>query len=210
MIIALHGFLGLPSDWNLFETSPLNLYSLEWTSLKNCAAQINAMNHFDKPILMGYSLGGRLALHALIQEPSKWSGGIIISAHPGLSDPTEKTDRLKRDEEWALKFEHQEWASLMNDWNNQEVFKHSVHPQREEKDYDRSKLAAILRTCSLGKQEDLREQIRQLQIPLLWIAGEKDPVFSKLAREMELLHSYSHAVIVPNASHRVVYTISRS
>src|SRR6476661_7376674 len=100
MIHALHGFLGLPRDWDLFESAvqdhrgrPVRLVkhnlweelaALDDKSLRSWAREFNS-NIEGKNILVGYSMGGRLAMHALIDDHTKWSGAVFISAHPGLA-----------------------------------------------------------------------------------------------------------------------------
>jgi len=53
-----------------------------------------------EPYLVGYSMGGRLALHSLIAQPKLWKGATIISAHPGLSTEEERVARRRKDAEW--------------------------------------------------------------------------------------------------------------
>lgn len=198
-IVALHGFLGLETDWNL-PCHTRNLYSLSWNNLWETASQIKPEK--EKSFLMGYSLGGRLALHVLVNDPSKWAGGIIISAHPGLKTKLERKARLKKDQHWAERFKNENWDTLINAWNAQPIFKDSIVIQRNEKDYDRIILSKMLLNGSLGIQEDLRSQIKQLQIPLFWIAGEKDLPYVQISKEMEQLHRYSKSIILPNSGHR--------
>lgn len=213
ILTALHGFLGRPTDWtgifrghsldknlkseDLFASEILGL--LEWTEKFN-SRQIKT----EKNILLGYSLGGRLALHALVSSPEIWTAAIIISAHLGLRTPKEKMDRQKLDEEWALRFEHDSWDKLMNDWNKRDVFKHdSFSFERLENQYSRQTLARVLRNWSLSQQCDLRQKISHLPIPILWIAGADDAIYAQQALQLTLRHSFSQIWIAPSAGHRV-------
>ncbi len=207
-LLALSGFMGLPTDWDLFGFKNLKAFnsgSLEWNSLSDWSEKFNSkLRSQRKSILMGYSLGGRLALHALTQDPSNWHAGIIISAHPGLSNHEQRLDRCKVDEYWANRFEIEEWKSLMDDWNARTVFAGgNFHFQREEKDYHRQSLANTLRYRSLGLQSDLRNKVSRLNIPILWIAGDKDETYKSLALSMDLKHSLSRKIIIPDSGHRV-------
>ena len=207
-IVALPGFLGLPSDWKSLESDyfkPFDLNELECNHLYDWANQFNtlAKDRYLHPILMGYSFGGRLALHALIQNPHLWKAGIIISAHPGLKNPIEKSDRLKSDQAWANRFLEDDWDTLMQDWNGRQVFAGgSFVFQRKEEDYNRKDLAGHLKNGSLGLQEDLREAISALSIPLLWIVGENDRKFVSLAESLKFKNPLSKLVIIPQAGHR--------
>lgn len=206
-IIALHGFLGKATDWDGLglDLEGFALEKIPLDSLWSWATHFNAYvkERYSQPILLGYSLGGRLALHALIQDPQLWQAGIIISAHPGLESDLDKEKRCKGDEEWAARFRTEEWGSLMASWNSQAVFVHgSFHFERKEKDYNRNELVNQLLNGSLSKQENLRPALKQLQIPLLWIVGERDATYCNLGRTLEFSHPDSRFHIVPAAGHR--------
>lgn len=207
---ALGGFMGLPSDWNLFDfqnlqVSPID--SFKWNSLQDWAKEFNSRVRAEentRSFLMGYSLGGRLALHALLQNPSQWQGAIIVSAHPGLGNRSEKIERQKIDENWAKRFEQDDWRELMNSWNQRTIFTSGCFDfNREEHHYDRAHLAQTLRQASLSKQKDLRIAIAQLPVPILWIAGDLDETYKHLALSIKLRHPLSQKMIIENAGHRL-------
>lgn len=208
-IWALPGFLGLKSDWNVFDFQNLQAFDpceFRWNSLSEWGRkfnQLHARHSVVRPVLMGYSLGGRLALHALIEDPSLWLSAIIISAHPGLEVEEDLLERTQSDEKWAFRFEKENRESVLNDWNNQSVFKNAgFHFDRKEKDYIFSDLLHVLQAGSLGLQANLRQKIHQLNLPILWINGEKDEKFCKAAQSIQLRHPLSKKVIVPQAGHR--------
>lgn len=168
-------------------------------SSRNLTAGFSA----SKNILVGYSLGGRLALHSLTEENS-WDGAIIISANPGLRTEQEKKIRIQNDELWANRFLHEPWNEVLNAWNAQEVFQgQNFGLLREEKFYNKEKIYKIMTHFSLGRQNDLRPEIKNLQIPILWISGEQDKKFAIIGKEMESLSVYIKSIIVPFAGHRV-------
>lgn len=209
MIWAIPGFLGLPSDWNFLRLKQIAGVDWQTVYLKNLSdwgAQFNrriASEENNPSILMGYSLGGRLALHALLDNPRQWKGAIIISAHPGLCDPGEKIKRIEHDQQWAARFETEEWTSLMKAWNGQDIFsKDLFHFERNEQDYQRNQLSQVLRQGSLGIQEDLRQQIKELKIPLLWITGSDDLKYSQIAKTLSFSNHHSRWEKIPNAGHR--------
>lgn len=215
MIFALHGFLGRPNDWNslfnglsyakqmfledLFQAPPLPFD--QWANnFNNKAASFK-----DRPrILMGYSMGGRLALHALVDQPELWDAAIIISAHPGLDTEKAKLQRLEKDESWAKRFEEEDWSLLIKEWNNQSTFSGDDKSfVREELYYSRDILAGVLRQWSVAYQDNLQEKIEQLPMPILWIAGEQDLIFAEIAHKQKLKHPFSKIWVAKNATHRV-------
>ena len=218
----IHGFLGLPDDWQQFEDKFLpnscifhsidnflpNLqyqdnYFKIWA--KNFNAFIFEGDNFKnkKNILIGYSLGGRLALHSLL-EKNYWDGIVIISANPGLTNEEENRLRIRNDENWASKFLNEPWDSVISAWNSQGVFsgqKNSLN--RQEDKYNKNNLARMLTEFSLGRQENLRTLISSINIPAIWIAGEQDSKFASIASEIPSLNKNIKSVIVEQAGHRV-------
>jgi 2-succinyl-6-hydroxy-2,4-cyclohexadiene-1-carboxylate synthase len=178
MIWTLSGFLGLPSDWDF----------LPWPH----AAYTDDASEDD--ILIGYSMGGRIALRIL--ESRRFAKAVIVSS--GLNAPDE--ERRARDEEWARRFESEEWSSLMRAWNAQPVFGgHRL--DRREGDYDRAELARMLREYSPAVLPPPR--LESIAIPVLWIAGERDAKYVEVAHRALARLPNAELWICPDAGHRV-------
>ena len=110
MNYALHGNVGLPEDVNglLRAAGGLSASPHLWrtladhrqaASLCGFAEFLNEIAAPDVPgprVLIGYSLGGRLALHALTQQPQLWDAAVLISPHPGLRSHGERAARKIR------------------------------------------------------------------------------------------------------------------
>ena len=173
LIRTLSGFLGLPSDWDF----------LPWPHSPSSG-----------DVLLGYSMGGRLALRLLEQQ--RFRCAIIVSA--GLNAPDE--ERRLRDEAWARRFEAEDWPSLMRDWNAQPVFGGHV-VERNELDYDRFELARQLREYSPAVLPP--PQLELIDTPVLWIAGERDAKYVDIAHTAVRRLPSAELWICPNAGHRV-------
>jgi len=169
-IVALHGFLGLPSDWDF---------------LRDAGFSVGGAGD----VLVGYSRGGRLALQALLNG-AKYDAAVLISTR--VSPATESR------EDWAQRFEHDDWATLMRDWNAQPLFGGHVLPRREE-DFDRAELARQLRETVPPALPRLHE----IAIPTLWIAGARDPKYVAEARIAAARAPNATLEIVEGAAHRV-------
>ncbi len=215
---CLHGFLGTGKDWEplqdflqsrkgpVFHTPHLLASPGEIRPFPYWARKFNALaaRSGEFPVLAGYSMGGRLALHALLQPSSPWKAAVIVSAHPGLSTPAEREARLAHDEKWAARFEKDRWEDLVEDWNAQPVFAKGNHmPPRREEDFSRAALAKALRTWSLGRQEPLMERLEEIRLPLLWIAGKEDARYALLGKRAARLLPRGTFLAVPGTSHRV-------
>ncbi|HYG55829.1 MAG TPA: alpha/beta fold hydrolase [Burkholderiales bacterium] len=166
---VIPGFLGLPSDFAFLPEVP-------------------------GKVLLGYSMGGRLALDRLQRE--RYDKAVIISAGLNAPDPA----RRQRDEAWARRFETEEWSSLMRAWNAQEVFGGHVVERREE-DFDRAELARQLREYSPAVLPP--PTLELIETPILWIAGERDAKYVAIAREAVRRLPHGELWICPNAGHRV-------
>jgi 2-succinyl-6-hydroxy-2,4-cyclohexadiene-1-carboxylate synthase len=173
VIRTFSGFLGLSTDWDF----------LPWPHSPAAG-----------DVLLGYSMGGRLALQLL--EQGRFKKAVIVSA--GLNAPDE--ERRARDEQWARRFESEEWTSLMRDWSAQPVFGgHTL--ERRERDYDRRELARQLREWSPAVLPPPR--LESIETPVLWIAGERDAKYAEIAKAAVARLPHAELWICPNAGHRV-------
>ena len=155
---------------------------------------------------IGYSLGGRLLMHAAIQNPSYFKNLVIISAHTGLESKTEKSLRLQADSNWSERFLSQPWDKVITAWNEQAALKSdSPPPIRTEADYNKAMLAHALTAWSLGNQENLTTAINLLPQKLLWIVGDQDLKFKAIAQELAKKAANIQLEIIPNAGHRVMW-----
>ncbi|MBK5259918.1 MAG: alpha/beta fold hydrolase [Thermoanaerobaculia bacterium] len=190
MITALHGFLGLPSDWDFLRAAGL---------------EVDSRNPGHIPprgdILLGYSMGGRLGLRALL-DGARYTRGVIVSAGLGIEVEEERVARRTADESWASRFETEEWSGLMRSWDAQPIF--GGHRMvRRESDFDRATLADDLRRQSPAALEPLAPRLHEIAIPILWIVGERDPRYVAQARRAVALLPDAELWICPGAAHRV-------
>jgi 2-succinyl-6-hydroxy-2,4-cyclohexadiene-1-carboxylate synthase len=214
IIWTIPGFLGHSSDWDFLPWNNVRTIesdSFAWSDLTDWGVQCNRFvqesSEKNANIMMGYSLGGRLALHALVENPSEWSAAVIISAHPGLSSLEERKRRWENDKNWAERFCEEDWESLMQSWNAQGVFcDDDFCFDRREEEYDREELSSVLLRGSLAKQEELFDKIAQLPLPILWITGEKDKRAQDMAKKVSFAHDLSAIVQVDGAGHRVPWS----
>jgi|SRR5579871_803683 len=203
-IIALHGFLGRPTDFRALGLANLvapDIFLTPISGLHHWARRFNShMN--DKPILLGYSMGGRLLLHCLIDNPTLYKAAIIIAAHPGLESVREREDRLAQDYVWAQRFRTDGWQELMAAWNDRGTLKSSEPVIRNERQFTRTALVQALRCFSLGKQEYLIPKINALPIPILWL--EENTV--NHGQKLVLKHQRSLVVKFSQGGHRFMFT----
>ena len=221
---ALHGFLGRPCDWDMLSEKECGVDALEKVDVFKVGVPSSSMGMREwaktfngsvkessgQKILMAYSMGGRLALHALLENPELWQCAILVSTHTGLKTSDERALRRVDDEVWARRFEKEPWGSLIGDWNNRDIFVSKNSPfEREECHYARGDLANILRYWSLGVQEEFTETIGKLPMPILWIVGEEDRNYRARATALTFSHPASRVWIAPGVGHRVPWECTR-
>jgi 2-succinyl-6-hydroxy-2,4-cyclohexadiene-1-carboxylate synthase len=206
-IHALHGFLGHHSDWNYLSIPGIQPHNLFDEAIRpgadgfwGWARRFNDYVSSDGDVILGYSLGGRLAMHALLNKPVKWKAAIIISSHTGLQSEDAKKARIADDHKWAERFENDPWHEVMADWGKQAVFGGIPHPlPRPESHFSRKEQAHLLRSCSRGYQDDLTDLLQNVNVPIHWICGELD----LQAKELKFNHQKSRVNMIPGAAHRV-------
>lgn len=149
--------------------------------------------------LVGYSLGGRIAMYHACQRPTGLQGLIVEGAHPGLRDDQQRASRRASDAHWAARFRHEPLEAVFVDWYQQPVFASLTDVQRQALVALRSRnngttLAAMLQTTSLAEQPDLRPALAECVIPFFYLYGERDEKFRAIARELPAIgHQISHA-----------------
>src|SRR5690606_21950754 len=89
---------------------------------KNFNTWVTEITQGSPAYLVGYSLGGRLALHALKENPKLWQQVFLLSTNPGLQDDSARGIRARQDQAWAEKFKSDPWDEVLEHWNAQAVF----------------------------------------------------------------------------------------
>jgi len=212
-ILALHGFLGHPSDWDCFKEldlplKPIDLSQSKSISLKAFAKEFNSNLQGSENILLGYSMGGRLALHCLLHSPDKYKAAIIVSGGPGLIAQEEKALRIQSDLKLLKRFETEDFDNLIQEWNTQALFNQNIPCKPKDKStFLNHSLCQGLTSWSLGTQENLREAISKLPMPILWVVGEQDIKYRNLTAPLKFLNSQSRVWIAENAFHRVPWEV---
>ncbi|HLK45181.1 MAG TPA: alpha/beta fold hydrolase [Acidimicrobiales bacterium] len=153
--------------------------------------------------VVGYSLGGRVALHVAASAPPTLRSTVAISAHPGLADESARARRLDRDRALAATLDDGDVAGFLDRWLSNPLFA-TLRGQRaglDERLANTAKgLADSLVRCSLGAQRPLASELAAAGVPVLMLAGARDDGFvaaaCALARE-----GHVAAAVVPGAGH---------
>jgi 2-succinyl-6-hydroxy-2,4-cyclohexadiene-1-carboxylate synthase len=204
-LVLLHGFLGSANDWSaLVRLLPdCNCIAFDLpghghahdqqlkqmadfsTWLNQQLQQRNITNYH----LLGYSLGGRLALQFTATQPAGLQSLLLENAHPGLSSTAERKTRASADARWAHRFYREPLTNVLADWYQQPVFADLNAAERTALIDKRSRnnakqLAHILCRCSLAKQTDLQPWLQETSLPILYLCGEDDLKFQTIGAHL--------------------------
>lgn len=155
---------------------------------------------------VGYSMGGRLCLHAALADRAcRLQGLVLIGASPGLRSSAEQRERIAVDEKWAYLLENQGIDAFLYQWLSQPLFAH-LPAQRaaleERRRNDPRALAESLREAGAGTQEPLWEALPRLDVPALILAGEQDERYCVLGREIaQTIGVNAEFAVVAGAGH---------
>ncbi len=232
-LLLLHGFLGDKQDWQALmpqlsqhfycicldlpghgdspelENSPEFNHSAHSGFIRT-AQQIKytlAALNIHQFHLLGYSLGGRIALHLMQLMPDNILSITLESCHPGLTDETQKQQRLINDKIWDERLQTLTIEAFLNQWYLQGVFAELSSSQRTALIQRRSHnqvdgLRSIYLATSLALQQDL-SQLPNLDADKTrqnwhYFVGEQDNKFLTLARRWQQqakisIHTFANA-----------------
>lgn len=212
LLVFLHGLMGKGDDWQALtsELSEFNHLLIDLPCHGNSQtvkpqdfshtcqlieATITAHTAPNIPIVMiGYSLGGRLAMYGAAKQifaPLNIIGYFIEGGHFGLRDGQEQEARLRSDLQWAMRFRNEPIEQVLSDWYKQAVFSSLNGKQVQEMIAKRahnlgSAIAEMLLATSLAKQPFLLKEILECSKTIHYLCGEKDQKFLSMARESRL------------------------
>jgi 2-succinyl-6-hydroxy-2,4-cyclohexadiene-1-carboxylate synthase len=136
---------------------------------------------------IGYSMGGRVALHLALSHPNVVKRLVLIGATAGIDDAGERDDRRCTDNALADFIETNGVDVFLDRWLAQPLFA-TLPPEAADR-ADRARntaagLASSLRLSGTGSQQSLWHRVNTLDIPVLVVAGEHDDKFTTLAHRL--------------------------
>lgn len=226
-ILFLHGFLGSADDWQeVMVPLSSDFYCLaidlpgHGKTIVNGGGEAYQMERVAKGIadylrglgtktcfLVGYSMGGRLALYLALHYPEVFQKVLLESASPGLKTEAEREARRKHDEGIAQEILQTDFSLFLERWYNLPLFKTlKTHPDFERvlerrKKNNHEGLALSLRQMGTGSQPSLWEELSVAKVPLKLLAGAHDQKFVDIGKEMASLCKTAELSIIPDAGH---------
>ncbi len=155
---------------------------------------------------IGYSMGGRVSLHAALASPERVRALVLIGATAGIDDPNERLARRAADERLADHIEAVGVEAFIDEWLTNPLFAGLTEQTALRDDRLRNTaggLAASLRATGTGTQEPLWERLGEIDVPVLVLAGEHDEKFRAIGERMAALLTTSTLDVIADAGHSV-------
>lgn len=147
---------------------------------------------FERFHLLGYSMGGRLALTLAVLFPEAVQSLVLESASPGLKTEEERAARRLADEQLALKIETEGIEKFVDRWTNIPLFATQKNLSLTQREVIREQrlqndvvgLSGSLKGMGTGSQPSWWDQLSELSMPVLLVTGTLDERFTNIANEM--------------------------
>ena len=154
---------------------------------------------------VGYSMGGRFALHLALAHPALVTRLVLVSATAGIDDPAQRAERRASDEQIAQRVERDGVAGFVRWWLERPLF--ATLPAEAAAIDSRlggtpAGLASSLRLAGTGAQEPLWDRLGELHVPVLVMAGALDPAYTVRARRLvDGIGANARLAVIDGAGH---------
>jgi 2-succinyl-6-hydroxy-2,4-cyclohexadiene-1-carboxylate synthase len=229
-IVFLHGFMGSGADWReICELLAEDYYCVcpdlpghgantvrdfeAQLALAGLASELQALCAGlgpKAPFVVGYSLGGRVALHAALLQPSRMKALVLESASPGLEGALEREARLATDDARSAALLANGLPAFTKSWYATPLFQ-SLHRypmllaklQAARAANDARWLAKVVRELSPGRAASGWAGLASIQTRTLLVAGALDVSYSAIVQRMAASMPTATMLIMPDAGHNV-------
>ena len=231
-IIFLHGFTGSVNDWNFVteqlsenfspifidlighgkSDSPNNVEFYETKFQTEVIKYVLDYFELEKVILVGYSMGGRLALSFTIKYQESVDALILESTSFGIENEKERLERIKSDKKLAEQIENSSVKGFINKWIKAPLFdslknvgleKFNTLKNDKIRNNNLVGLKNSLLGFSTGKMENYFLKINNLKVKTLLIVGELDEKFVKINKKANSILANSELEIIKESGHNV-------
>ena len=230
-VVVIHGFTGsgeamsplasrlsgwrriavdLPGHGRSPAPAELSCYSVEAMAASVAALAAGAD---DRPYhVVGYSMGGRVALALASAHPEVCRSLTLISATAGITDASQRAQRRDADAALADRIEALGLDQFVEDWMALpmwDTLRARLRPSeweasmRQRLRSDPTGLANSLRAAGTGSMTPLWDRLATLEAPTLVVCGELDARFVEIGLAMSELLPKGELAVVPGVGHAV-------
>ena len=219
-VVLLHGFTQAGAIWvpvmeAVTTRAPIDAPDLpghgsassEASDLPTTADAIAAI--YGRGAYVGYSMGGRVALHLALAHPGLVSHLVLCSSTAGIDDQSERTMRRAADAALAAHVRDVGLDTFLTEWLSQPMFATlaiTSHDAEVRASNTAEGLARCLELSGTGTQEPLWDKLETLDMPVLIVTGERDEKFAALGQRLAShIGDNARHVEVPGAGHAVPF-----
>jgi len=228
-VVLLHGFTGSKQSWRTLRSELRGRYRVVaidlpghggtpaacdphadslWRSAELVIGALESIG-VEQFSLVGYSMGGRLALAVALAHPERVERLLLESASPGLARAAERARRRRADEALARRLEHEGLASFVRSWERMPLFATLKRlPDAARADLRRQRLAcsprglaACLRALGAGRQPWLGGRLGEISLPVTIVVGGRDEKFRAIGAWMRARLPVARLETVSAAGH---------
>ncbi|CAH0417818.1 2-succinyl-6-hydroxy-2,4-cyclohexadiene-1-carboxylate synthase [Periweissella ghanensis] len=226
--VFLHGFMGTGADFaqiqphgtcvylNLFGFGPDapvvsdgTLFHMKHQT-QSLAALFKALA-FPPVNLVGYSMGGRLALGFALAYPELVAQLILEGATAGIADAVDRAARQVADNQKAERIEAHGMEAFVQAWEALPMFASQkllpkvqqtfMHQQRV--NHQAKNVANSLRYMGTGAQPNYWPALAQLAVPVSLLVGQRDLKFQGLATKLLAAIPQAQLKIIDGVGHNI-------
>jgi 2-succinyl-6-hydroxy-2,4-cyclohexadiene-1-carboxylate synthase len=230
-LLLLHGFTGSADEWAglvpalapLREVVAVDLIGHGRSAapadpgrytMERCVADLLALLGalgLARADVLGYSMGGRVALQLAAAAPGRVGALVIESSSPGIADAAERAARVASDEALAERIEREGLEWFVEHWAAIPLFASQAGLPAEERAALRERrlrgsargYANSLRGMGAGRQASLWDRLPALGAPALLVSGRLDIKYVANHNQMAGLLANARHISVPGAGHTV-------
>lgn len=196
--VFLHGFMGNKDDWKVKSGLTFDLpcfgEHLKFPKNRDEIFQnlfdylVNELEITDQDMIVGYSLGGRVAMELVYKMKLPIKRCIIFCAHPGLISEDEKKIREMLENKWVTELDNKN--EFLKNWYKSPLFQEFIKTNsfndlyQKRLDDEGTKWAESFQYFGLSKQPNLTNFIKTSQVPMDYFVGEFDKKFKLVANEL--------------------------
>lgn len=218
-LIGLHGFLGTSKDFE--GITSLKNFEKIWTPnlfledrhllqkgfndfCDQALSQLQNQRFIKNNVLVGYSLGGRLALHLALKAPKLFKRVILLSTHPGIFSKDEILQRRSWENHWYHKMSQESFKKWTSEWLSQPLFQRDPPRDLKEQDFDLQTLRDGMTLFSNTRHEFDWDSLIHSPSGLTWVHGELDLKFGKIHQKIKSERPQDWLISIPDRGHRLV------
>ena len=227
-LLFLHGFMGCGADWLPLAEALADQFYCLMPDLpghgRHLGLPLDRPLHFEDVVLslehfldelalgqvslVGYSMGGRLALYTAVTLPERVKALALEGANPGLAEDQARRQRASLDDSYAELLLSEGVDRFLERWYNLELFSslkerpallEEIKGRRRQN--DPRWLAKVISELSPGRQPALWERLEKLSMPVLFMAGALDTKYTALALDLKTRLPQAEVALIPGAGH---------